>query len=110
MTPYLLSKFGHALLKAVAKGLASEPPSQEPRPRVRKDMRELKIFEELRQWRKTQAASEGVEPVVIMSSEVLREIARQSLEPGADPLKGLSELKRRRYGDALLAVLPKTPR
>jgi ribonuclease D len=110
MTPYLISKFGHALLKAVIRGMASEPPSQEPRPRVRKDMRELKVFEELRQWRKTQAAAEGVEPVVILSSEVLREIARLSLEPGADPLKNLSELKRRRYGDALLAVLPKPDR
>ncbi|MBI3551813.1 MAG: HRDC domain-containing protein [Elusimicrobia bacterium] len=105
MTPYLLSKFGHALLKAVSRGRESEPPSQEPRPRARRDMRELKIFEALRQWRKGQASTEGVEPVVIMSSEVLREIARSAVETEADPLGKLSSLKRGRYGEALERVL-----
>jgi len=105
MTPYLLGKFGHALLKAVERGLSSEPPSHEPRPRARRDMREMKLFEALRQWRKSQAEKEAVEPVVIMSSEVLREIARLAIETGSDPLANLSELKRRRYAEALLKVI-----
>ncbi len=105
MSPYLLGKFGHALLKAVARGLAGEPPSQGPRTRVRRDMREEKLFEALRQWRKSQAEKESVEPVVIMSSEVLHEIARLAIENGADPLSKLSELKRGRYGEALTGVI-----
>jgi len=105
MTPYLMQKFAHALLKAVQRGLEAEPPEQEPRQRHRRDMRELKVFEALRQWRKGQAETEGVEPVVILSSAVLREIADMAIHNETDPLKDLSELKRRRYGEAIEKVL-----
>ena len=105
MTPYLMQKFGHALLKTVRRGCESQPPAPGPRVRARRDMRELKLFESLRQWRKTQAEQEAVEPVVIVSSEVLREIARLAILGEGDPVARLTELKRRRYGAAISAIL-----
>jgi ribonuclease D len=112
MTPYLLQKFQSHILKAVQRGKESEPltqPPKKPRPQ-RRDVREWKLFEELRQWRKVQAQDEGVEPVVIMSSDTLHEIARLACEdPEGDPLRALSELKRGRYGEKLLAVIKKNP-
>lgn len=107
MTPYLMEKFGRGLLECVERGRRAGPPPQPAHAarRARADMREVKLFEELRQWRKKQAASEGVEPVVIVSSEILREIARLSCARDADPLKPLSALKRRRYAAAIQSLL-----
>ncbi len=106
MSPYLLQKFGHPLLKAVERGRRAEPLPEETRAeRPRRDMREWRLFEELRQWRKEQAQSEGVEPVVVLSSDALSEIAKLAMETGGDPLRKLSPLKRRRYGEQLLKVL-----
>lgn len=105
MTPYLMHKFGHGILKAVQRGKEAEPVVEPPRvARQRRDARELKLFEELRQWRKGQAAAEDVEPVVIMSSDALKEIARLAVA-GGDPLAPLSALKRSRYGEALTKLL-----
>ena len=110
MTPYLIQKFQHQVLKAIQRGKESEPltqPPKLPRPQ-RRDVREWRLFEELRQWRKTQAAQEGVEPVVVLSSDALHEIARLACaEPDGDPLRNLSELKRQRYGDLIRPLLKK---
>src|SRR5262249_2113179 len=95
MTPYLLQRYSHAILKAVMRGQEAQPVSEPPKmKRERKDVRELKLFERLRQWRKEQAAAEGVEPVVIMSSDALKEIARLAFSGDGDPLRPLSALKR----------------
>lgn len=100
MTPYLLDRYGATLLDAVERGKAAEPPALPKRERERRDHREWKLFEELRAWRKAQAASEGVEPVVILSSETLHDIARRAFAAG-DPLHAVSQLKRGRYGEAI---------
>jgi ribonuclease D len=107
MTPYLVQRFGHQLLRCVQRGREAEPPAAPSRPkRERKDMRELKLFEALRQWRKSQAEKEGVEPVVIMSSTVLEKIAKLAVQNGeGDPLTPLSPLKRGRYADKLLEII-----
>ena len=106
MTPYMMQKFGHGILKALDRGRKAPPILEDPRPpRVHRDTREWKVFEELRQWRKAQADSEGVDPVVIMSSDNLRDIARRTIENGGDPLRGLSTLKRNRYGQQLSKML-----
>jgi ribonuclease D len=111
MTPYLIQKFGHQLLRCVQRGREAEPPSQAPKPkRERKDMRELKLFEALRLWRKTQAENEGVEPVVVMSSQILHRIAELATQNGGgDPLEPLSTLKRGRYGEKLLEIIKSRP-
>jgi superfamily II DNA helicase RecQ len=66
--------------------------------------KERRIFEDLRRWRKEQAVHEAVEPVVILDTSALQEIARAATA-GEDPLAGLSELKRQRYGEALLKLV-----
>ncbi|MDE2039635.1 MAG: HRDC domain-containing protein [Elusimicrobia bacterium] len=107
MTPYLLQRYQAAVLRAVSRGLQAQPPAPPPpKPRARRDPRQWRLFELLRQWRKAQADREGVDPVVILSSDALREIARLASEdPAGDALRGLSHLKRRRYEDGLRAVL-----
>jgi ribonuclease D len=110
MTPYLMQKFQSQIFKAIQRGKESEPltvmPKRETRPR--RDVREWRLFEALRQWRKIQAAEEGVEPVVIMSSDTLRELSKAACEdPAGDPLRCLSALKRGRYGEKLLELLKK---
>ena len=111
MTPYLIQKFQSHVLKAIRNGKESAPltePPQKPRP-PRRDVREWRIFEALRQWRKIQAVEEGVEPVVVLSSDMLHQIAREAVDdPAGDPLRALSELKLKRYGEKLLALLKKT--
>lgn len=106
MTPYLMQRYGAAVLKALQRGREAEPVSEPPRVvKQRRDARELKLFEDLRQWRKGQAQAEDVEPVVIMSSDALKEIARLAVAGAADPLAPLSPLKRGRYGDALTKLV-----
>lgn len=110
MTPYLLQKFEGPVLKAIRRGRQAQPLTEMPprQPRQRRDVREWRLFEALRQWRKSQAVEEGVEPVVVMSSDQLRDIARHACEsPAGDPLRGLSELKRGRYGEKILSLLKK---
>lgn len=105
MSPYLIQKFGKALLACIERGKASPPPAPPPRPsRQKRDGRQWKLFEDLRRWRKAQADREGLDPVCIISSEQLRRIAEDACRNG-DPLKCLSDLKRRRYGQALMALL-----
>ena len=106
MSPYLLERYGRALLNAVARGREALPLAEHHRPRKpRRDAREHKLFEALRQWRKVQAEGEGVEPVVILSSEVLKTIAHHAVENHGDPLRELTPLKKSRYGESLLKVI-----
>lgn len=106
MTPYLLHKYGQGLLQAVERGRRLPPPPEPPPPpRGRRDVRQWRLFERLRLWRKTQAKKEGLEPVVILSTEALREIARLTSEKAGDPLAALSPLKRGRYESSLREVL-----
>ncbi|MBI5630256.1 MAG: HRDC domain-containing protein [Elusimicrobia bacterium] len=107
MTPYLFQRYGRELLEAIEKGRHGPPPTEPPRRRgPSRNSQEWKLFEALRLWRKEQALREDVEPVVIISSETLRRIARAACEE-ADPLQSLSSLKRSRYGAALEGVLKK---
>ena len=106
MSPYLLERFGRELLNAVAQGLAADPVAAPARnTRERRDPREWKLFEDLRQWRKAKAAEQGVDPVVVVSSAELKEVARLAVLKSADPLKPLSELKRGRLGEEILKIV-----
>jgi ribonuclease D len=109
MTPYLLRKFGGAILEALERGRAAPPPVEPPRTSLRRSNKERRIFESLRQWRKEAAAREGVEPVVVLDTTALQEIARSCAAEEPDPLAGLSELKLSRYGEALRRLLRPKP-
>lgn len=109
MTPYILERFGSGLLACVERGRAAEPLSRPPAP-VRDTRRlsdlEWRTFEALRAWRKTRSEKDGVEPVVILSSENLRQLAIHACrDHGGDPLSILSDLKRGRYGEDILQVV-----
>jgi len=105
MTPYLLRKFGGALLEALSRGRTAEPPVELPRLSLRRSNKERRLFEALRRWRKEAAEREAVEPVVILDTAALQEIARAAAAGEPDPLSELSELKRRRYGEPLVKLL-----
>lgn len=108
VTPYLLQKFGDELLQALERGRQAQAIPENSRvARPRRDPREWKLFEDLRQWRKLKAAELGVDPVVILSSGELKEIAVLHLAGDEKPLRGLSALKLGRYGEDLLKFLDK---
>jgi ATP-dependent DNA helicase RecQ len=65
------------------------------------------LFDALRAWRREEAARQKVPPYVIFPDRTLAEIAR--LRPGSlmalERANGVGQIKRDRYGEALLAVL-----
>ncbi|MFA6003194.1 MAG: HRDC domain-containing protein [Elusimicrobiota bacterium] len=105
MTPYLQHKFGHIILQALERGRHAPHPVEPPRTAKRRSNKERRIFEELRQWRKTQAQREGVEPIVIVPTDALKDVARLAADEDPDPLQGLSDLKFDRYAEDIKAVL-----
>ncbi|MFH2203575.1 MAG: ribonuclease D [Elusimicrobiota bacterium] len=109
MTPYLFNHFGKDLHKNITAGLAS-PPIEKPPERNHKnrwDSDTMRRYEALRAWRKQLAAERGVNPVVILATDELREVSQAPKKnPSADHwLDGLSEHKQLTYGKALLEVL-----
>lgn len=106
MTPYIIERFGAGLLAAVEKSRSSEPLVRPPQPeRKRMPDAEFRLFEALRAWRKERAIKDSVEPVVIISTESMRQIASHATRNGGDALAPLSELKRQRYGEDILRVV-----
>ncbi len=106
MSPYILERFGAGLLACVERGRAAPPSARPPAPpRQRMPEEEWRLYEALRAWRKERAQKDGVEPVVILSADSLRQIAARGARAGADPLAPLSELKKTRYGDDIRRVV-----
>lgn len=107
MTPYILERFGSGLLACVERGLAAGPVVRPPQPERQRRMAddEWKTFEALRLWRKERGERDGVEPVVILSTDSMRQIAAHACRAGGDPLAPLSELKKTRYGEDVLRVV-----
>ena len=110
MSPYILERFGGGLLAAVERGRAAEPltrpPSTAAPERKRLSDVEWRTFEALRAWRKSRSEKDGVEPVVIMTTENLRQLAIHACrDHGGDPLSPLSDLKRNRYGADIIKVV-----
>ncbi|MDE2142728.1 MAG: hypothetical protein KGJ84_09985, partial [Elusimicrobia bacterium] len=54
---------------------------------------------------KERGERDKVEPVVILSTDSMRQIAAHAVRPGGDPLAPLSELKKTRYGEDVLRVV-----
>ena len=107
MSPYILERFSTGLLAAVAKSRDAAPVTRPAQPeRRRMPDTEWKLFEALRAWRKERAEKDKVEPVVILSTDSMRQIANHACrDHGGDPLAPLSELKKARYGDDILRVV-----
>ncbi|MBI4370795.1 MAG: ribonuclease D [Elusimicrobia bacterium] len=106
MTPYILERFGAGLLDCVKRGKTAPPPTRPPRAEARRmPDDEWKVFEALRLWRKERAQRDDIEPVVILSSDSLRQIAACACRRGGDALAPLSDLKKTRYGEDVLRVV-----
>ncbi|MFI5347081.1 MAG: ribonuclease D [Elusimicrobiota bacterium] len=106
MSPYILERFGAGLLAAVEKGRNAAPVTRPAAPEKRRmNDDEWRLFEALRAWRKERGERDKVEPVVILSTDSMRQIAAHATRAGGDPLAPLSELKKTRYGDDVLKVV-----
>lgn len=102
--------FSRELLNAIRRGQVAPIPTPPPRLQhqsSRPDAATQARYDALRSWRTRQAAERGVDPDVVLTNEVLWQIARRnprSLEELAQ-LGSLSPWKLRAYGPALLAVV-----
>jgi ribonuclease D len=78
----LVRRHGPQLVKAVSKGLASEEPLPDkkkaaPRGERRKDAPGMdRVFAPLKNWRNAKVKAKGLNPVVVVSNNQLKEIAR----------------------------------
>ena len=109
MSPYILERFGAGLLSAVERGRAAEPVTRPAAPEKRRMAEdEWRLFEALRAWRKERGERDKVEPVVILSTDSMRQIAAHACRVGGDPLAPLSDLKKTRYGEDVLRVVAKS--
>lgn len=103
---YHQKRYGHKILKAVARGAAADVPQPPPRsPRPPDGV--LQRYQVLRNWRKKAAAEHGVDPDVIVSNATLWTLARNApRSPGQLAALGvLGPWKQETYGQALLSVL-----
>lgn len=107
MSPYILERFGSGLLACVERGRNAAPVVRPPQPERQRRMAddEWKTFEALRAWRKERGERDGVEPVVILSTDSMRQIAAHACRAGGDPLAPISQLKKTRYGEDILRVV-----
>ncbi|TBR22698.1 hypothetical protein EPO15_07490 [bacterium] len=109
MSPFLFRRFGRELLaEAAASGTDAPVDSAPERPRAdRWDPETMRRYEALRAWRKEKAAAQAVDPVVILSTDDIRQLA---LAPRGNEdkdtwLKSLSEFKREQFGTEILGIL-----
>jgi ribonuclease D len=104
MTPYLVQRYGRAIIAAVRRSVGMPPIAVL---RARRDEAALARYDALRAWRNARAAERHVEGDVILSNSVLRAIAAT---PPADrealaACGMLSRWKLNAYGDQIIAVL-----
>jgi len=102
----LLQRHGPELLDAIATGLVSE--EELPRPEKKGGGRRFSreddlLFNHLREWRNRQAATEQVEPAVVMNNQALQEIAarRPLTAEAVEQVPGIRRWQVRRYAGEL---------
>jgi superfamily II DNA helicase RecQ len=69
--------------------------------------KQLKIYQALREWRNYQAAEEGIPPYVIARNKQLEQLCTLD-QPNLEQIqniRGFGEVKVKKYGEALLALL-----
>lgn len=113
MTAYLFKRFGRELLELVEKGSRAAPIQSPPGrpPGERWDGATMLRYQRLREWRKKKADERSVDPVVVLPTDDLRELAKAPAAAGEPPgwIFILSERKRALYGEELLAILSAPP-
>ena len=105
----VIKRYGRGLLDAIRRGRNAPPPRPPARPRRPKNAT-LERYEALRRWRKHRADQRGVEASVLISNEVLFQLAKL-VPTDLDALAALDLLgpwKLQAYGAELIAVLRRT--
>ena len=99
-------RYGNNLLEIVARGQQAPYPRRPPRPKRPSDAI-LHRYEQLHQWRKQRARKRGVESDVIISRDMLWQLAKQNPKTTADleAMENLGDWRRRTYGADILQVL-----
>ncbi|MGC8838292.1 MAG: ribonuclease D [Anaerolineae bacterium] len=107
LTPHLRRQFGRGILETVRQALQEKPleaphGTSEPPDRALKDR-----YEALREWRRGVAQAEGVEPDVVLSNQVLWDLAARCPTTPEElaEVPGLSTWDREEYGREVLALL-----
>jgi ribonuclease D len=109
LNPYLIRRYGQALLAAVARGERASIPRPPRHPR-RSDA-VLDRYERLRVWRQDKATARGVAPDVVLSNAVLWGLAESNpvtLEELAQ-IEELGPWRRRAYGPEIVRLLHPRP-
>jgi ribonuclease D len=107
------SKERRTLLDVIDAGLRALPPV---RPRRQANNRPDEVvqdrYEALRNWRRERAQARGVEPDVILSNRILRELAKQnpSSPRQLEQSRILNDWERREYGREIVALLRRQAR
>jgi len=105
LKPHHISRYGRALLAAIARGERGPIPHPPHRPRHSDD--ELARYEALRTWRLTTATARGVTSDVICSSAALWDLAERNPRTPEEltAIVDLGPWRRRTYGQEILEVL-----
>ena len=107
--PSEIQRYGGALLQAIREGKKRPPPTPpEPTQRLEQwlDRPTLDRYDALRQWRSKTAASRGVMPEIVLTNEVLLEIAKRqprTLEELRE-IEAIGPWKAKTYGPDLLRL------
>jgi ribonuclease D len=110
ISEFILRRYSRAILDGVARGFGS-PQVAQPHPRSRGeeflDNAARNRLGKLKEWRKQRAEARGVENDVIVSNDVLHELARKNPHTmeAIVAATGLGPWKTREYGEEMLAVL-----
>lgn len=107
MTRHQVQRHGRAILKAVQRGLKSEP-MQMPHP-PRPDERYMARMDALRKWRKAAADEMGVESDVVLPRNIMQRLAQEAPHSPAALKKAMADVPWRveRFGGQILKVLQK---
>ena len=107
--PSEIQRYGGALLQAIREGKKRPPPTPpEPTQRLEQwlDRPTLDRYDALRQWRSKTAASRGVMPEIVLTNDVLLEIAKRqprTLEELRE-IDAIGPWKPKTYGPDLLRL------
>lgn len=101
------------LLSVIRRGQSADVPQPQPsraNGMGRPDDETMRLYEALRRWRSETARQRGVEADVVLTNDVLMQIARAKPDSMADlaALKVLGEWKLETYGPRILQVIART--
>lgn len=107
LTPHLQRQFGRGILETVRQALREEPEVPKHALHEPADRAVRERYEALREWRRKVAQAEETEPDVVLSNQVLWELAARypTTPEELAQVPGLTPWDRREYGEEILTLL-----